>query len=148
MIKRDLQNAETKLFSWRSVNVQAKRKNFTYKTVIVAWLKKKTQDFLPFFQTFSRSGKLLGKFQELFPEFKTQYEPWFTIRYKCSSVAKRLGARLRIREEASSSRPALTASWICFSLVSCSNPRLHYLKQPIRLSLSLFFFIWFFARPL
>ena len=40
---------------------------------------------------------------------------------KCSSVSKRLGARLGIREEASSSTPALTASSICFSLVPCSN---------------------------
>ena len=47
------------------------RKNFTCKALIVTF--KTTQDFLPFFQdsisifqTFSRSGKLLSKFQDLF----------------------------------------------------------------------------------
>ena len=85
-------------------------------------VKKKLKTFYHFFQTFSRSKKLLGKFKELFQEFKTLYEPWFTIRHRCSSVAERLGARLGIREEASSSTPALTASPICFSLVPCSNP--------------------------
>ena len=46
-------------------------KNFTCKALIVTF--KTTQYFLPFFQdfisifqTFSRSGKLLGKFQDLF----------------------------------------------------------------------------------
>ena len=47
------------------------KKNFTCKALFVNF--KTTQDFLPFFQdfisifqTFSRSGKLLGKFQVLF----------------------------------------------------------------------------------
>ena len=48
------------------------KKHFTCKTLIIVTFKT-TQDFLPFFQdfisifqTFSRSGKLLGKFQDLF----------------------------------------------------------------------------------
>ena len=52
-------------------------KNFSCEALVVTF-QKKNQDFLPFFQdftsifqTFSRFGKLLGKFQE----FKTLYKP-------------------------------------------------------------------------
>ena len=37
------------------------------KALVVA-LKKKTEDFLPLFQTFSRFGKFLGKFQDFFKD--------------------------------------------------------------------------------
>ena len=47
-------------------------KKITYETLVVAF--KNTQDFLPFFQTFSRSGKLLEKNFRLFQEFKILYE--------------------------------------------------------------------------
>ena len=78
--KETCKNAGTiNAFSWCSANIWVKLnkiwpkwKKFTFKTLVVA-LKIKTQDFLPFFpdfisifQTFSRSGKLLGKFQVFF----------------------------------------------------------------------------------
>ena len=52
-------------------------------TFVVALKKNKTPDFLTLFpdfisifETFSRSGKLLGKLPGIFQEFKTLYEPW------------------------------------------------------------------------
>ena len=40
------------------------KENFTYKTLDVDLEKKeKTQDFLPFFQNFARTGKLVGNFK-------------------------------------------------------------------------------------
>ena len=56
----------------------SRKKNFTCKALIVTF-KKTFYNFFPglfsVFQTFSRSGKLLGKFKEPFQEFKTLYEP-------------------------------------------------------------------------
>ena len=53
----------------------------TSKALVVA-LKKKNQNFLPFFQTlspfsrlFSRSGKLLGKFQDFFKNSRLSKNP-------------------------------------------------------------------------
>ena len=45
------------------------KKKITYKAFIVALKKKiKLNTFLRFFQTFSRSGKFLGKFQDYFKD--------------------------------------------------------------------------------
>ena len=72
VINRDLKNTGTKLFSWVQVRlnkIQPKQKIFTHKALVVAY---KKNSFFPFsrlylyFQTFSRSGKLLGKFQDFF----------------------------------------------------------------------------------
>ena len=82
MINRDLKKR------WCATSIRArlnktwtKRKKLTYKVLVVA-LKKKTQDFLSFFpdfisifQTFSRSGKLLGKFQDFFKNSRVYANP-------------------------------------------------------------------------
>ena len=36
-------------------------------------------DYISIFKTFSGSGKLLGKFQEIFQELDSLYQPWFKL---------------------------------------------------------------------
>ena len=78
---------------WDWIRFDQHKKNFTCEALVVAF--KKTQDFLPFFQdfpsifqTFSRSGKLPGQFQEFFKN-STLYEPWlYNLRLLNTNVFK------------------------------------------------------------
>ena len=85
--KRPLKH-RNKAFSWCPANVWVRmnkiwpkwKKKFIYKVLVGAL--EQTQDFLPFFpdfisvfQTFSRSGKLLGKFQDFFKNSRLCMKP-------------------------------------------------------------------------
>ena len=73
MINTDLKNAGTKVFSRFNANVWARLDKITYKAFK---LNSRLSIIFPhsvsIFQTFSRSGKLLGWLRQ---EFKTLYEP-------------------------------------------------------------------------
>ena len=101
VINRNLKEAGTKLFSWCPANVQARlnkiwpiEKNCTHKAPSVA-VKEKIKtifpNFLSIFQTFSRSGKLLGKFQDFFKNSRLYTNPvkckthWGDVFFKLSA---------------------------------------------------------------
>ena len=82
-----LKKAGTKLFSLCTVNVRGQdwirfdknnkkihlKSNCCFENTQTFY---HVPDFISIFQTFSRSGKLLGKFQDFFQECKSLYEPW------------------------------------------------------------------------
>ena len=101
VINRNLKDEGTKLFSWCPANVQARlnkiwpiEKNCTHKAPSVAVEEKiKTifPNFLSIFQTFSRSGKLLGKFQDFLKNSRLYTNPvkckthWGDVFFKLSA---------------------------------------------------------------
>ena len=78
-LRKTFKKSRNKAFFKIAANVQSRLNKIWTKLRItckpLATALKKTRDFSPFFQTFSRSGKLLGKF-----EFQTLYKPWKHIK--------------------------------------------------------------------
>ena len=91
---RDIKNAGTKLFAWCAVNAQArlnkispKQKIFLFQLALVVALNTRKKNsrlftifpfFISIFQTFFRSGKLLGKFQHFLENSRLRTNPAYT----------------------------------------------------------------------
>ena len=75
-------NDALQLYRWDWIRFDQKEKNFTYKAVVVAFkiFNHFFPDFISIFQTFSRTGKLLSKFQDCMnPIFLPLKSVWKSI---------------------------------------------------------------------